>query len=150
MINDFHILLIEDSPTDAQIVGRALREGRIPHRLTLLSDGAEALDYLDRLLMPETPTQLYPSLVLLDLNLPGPDGVQVLARIKGEPALKAIPVIVLTTSQRDEDVWRIYQGGANTYVAKPGDYPSYRRLVDLINEYWQNLAQLPPRRPPGD
>ena len=83
---------------------------------------------------------------MLDLNLPGLDGVQVLTRIKSEPRLRAIPVVVLTTSHREEDVLQTYQAGANTYIQKPAEYPHYRELVSTIKLYWHETALLPPRR----
>ena len=145
----FHILLVEDSPSDVLIIGRALREAGFDHLLTTLADGAAALDHLDQLSDPNCPADRVPDLVLLDLNLPGPDGGQVLARLKSDPILRAIPVVVLTTSGRDEDVWQSYQSGANTYVQKPADYGDYRDLVATFRRYWQQLATRPPRRPPG-
>src|SRR5947209_3944674 len=106
---EFHILLVEDSPADAKIIARALIEAKIRHRLTVLRDGRQALDYLARLQDPETPADDHPDLVLLDLNLPGLDGCQVLSRIKTNPILRPIPVVVLSTSRREEDVLQTYQ-----------------------------------------
>src|SRR4051794_1991735 len=95
---EFHILLVEDSRADATIIARALKESNIPHRLTVLTDGRLALDHLARVLEPDAPADLQPDLVLLDLNLPGLDGCQVLTRIKADPALRALPVVILSTS----------------------------------------------------
>src|SRR5262245_7628274 len=113
---DFHILLIEDSRADAKIIERALREGDISHRLTVIPDGRNALDYLFGLRDQPSLTDQEPDLILLDLNLPGLDGCQVLTQIKSDPYLRIIPVIVLTTSHRDEDILQTYQAGANTYI----------------------------------
>src|SRR3954470_20121439 len=111
---EFHILLIEDSPTDAKIIERALREANIEHRLTVFPEGRQALDYLLALEAAESPEALEPDLILLDLNLPGIDGCQVLTEIKSHPFLRSLPVAILTTSRREEDVLQTYQAGANT------------------------------------
>jgi two-component system, chemotaxis family, response regulator Rcp1 len=145
---DFHILLVEDSRADAKIIERALSEGKVEHRLTVLRDGQQALDYLVRLQDPEAPEELEPDLILLDLNLPGIDGCQVLTRIKNDPFLRTIPVVVLTTSRRDEDVIQTYQAGANTYIQKPAEYPRYRDLVLTLRQYWHDTALRPPHNRP--
>jgi CheY-like chemotaxis protein len=138
--SDFHILLIEDSRADAKIIERALREGKILHRLTVIPDGRNALDYLFGLRDDPGQTDREPDLILLDLNLPGLDGCQVLTQIKGDPYLRTIPVIVLTTSHRDEDVLQTYEAGANTYIAKPAEYARYRELVATLRAYWVDTA----------
>jgi CheY-like chemotaxis protein len=147
MPNDFHILLVDDSRADAKIIERALNEGNITHRLTVIPDGQQAIDYLVRLSEPDTAEDAAPDLILLDLNLPGLDGCQVLTRIKADPALKTIPVVVLTTSHREEDVLQTYRAGANTYIPKPDEYPRYRDLVATLHGYWQGTALRAPRRP---
>ena len=146
MQREFHILLIEDSRTDVKIIERALREENVEHRLTVIPDGRQALDYLLRLQDPDSPEGAYPDLILLDLNLPGLDGCQVLTRIKNDPDLRPIPVVVLTTSPREEDVLQTYQAGANTYIQKPSEYPRYRDLMLTLRQYWRETALLPPRR----
>lgn len=146
MPSEFHILLVEDSRADVKIIERALREGNIEHRLTVIPDGQQAVDYLLRLQSPGCPEEAEPDLILLDLNLPGLDGYQVLTRIKNDPALRAIPVVVLTTSHREEDVLQTYQAGANTYITKPSEYPRYRDLVATLRQYWRETALLPPRK----
>jgi chemotaxis family two-component system response regulator Rcp1 len=147
MAVDFHILLVDDSPSDALIIERALKEGGINHRLTVLQDGHSALEYLARLKDPDSPIELEPDLVLLDLNLPGPDGCQVLTAIKSDVELRMIPVVILTTSGRDEDVQQTYLAGANTFIRKPDEYPRYRDLVATLRQYWQETALRPRRRP---
>jgi chemotaxis family two-component system response regulator Rcp1 len=156
-LSEFHILLIEDSRADAKIIERALREGEIAHRLTVIPDGRNALDYLFSLSQEPVSTGREPDLILLDLNLPGIDGCQVLTQIKGDPYLRIIPVIVLTTSQREEDILQTYQAGANTYIPKPAEYDRYRELVATLHDYWVGTALKVPRssirRPipgPGD
>ena len=126
---DFHILLIDDSPADAKIIERALLEANIQHRLTVIQDGRQALEYLIGLQDRRPRHDLEPDLILLDLNLPGIDGCQVLTEIKNDPYLRSLPVVILTTSRREEDVLQTYQAGANTYIQKPAEYPRYRDLV---------------------
>lgn len=145
MTTDFHILLVEDSRTDVQIIERALREGNVIHRLTVIHDGWQALEYLKRLREPEADDDAEPDLILLDLNLPGLDGCEVLTSIKNDPALRKIPVIILTTSHRDEDVVQTYQAGANTYIQKPSEFPRYLDLVITLRQYWHETALRPPR-----
>jgi len=148
MRHEFHILLIEDSDTDVKIIQRALTEGRIEHRLTIIRNGRHALDYLIALNNPGTHADLEPDLVLLDLNLPGLDGYQLLTRIKSDALLRIIPVVVLSTSARDEDVLQSYQAGANTFIQKPGEYNRYRELVQTLRRYWHETAMRLPRNRP--
>ncbi|MGO9463406.1 MAG: response regulator [Isosphaeraceae bacterium] len=136
----FHILLVEDSRADAKIIERALRESDVTHRLTVIPDGQHALDYLFALRDDEADIDREPDLILLDLNLPGIDGCQVLGRIKSDPYLRMIPVVILTTSNREEDVLQTYMAGANTYISKPAEYPSYRELVATLRTYWVDTA----------
>lgn len=146
---DFHILLVEDSRADVMIIERALHDGNVPHRLTVIHDGRKAIDYLVRLRDVKSDPGLEPDLILLDLNLPGIDGYQVLTQIKNDPLLRIIPVVVLTTSLRDEDVLQTYQAGANTYIQKPSEYPRYRDLVVTLRQYWHETAIRPPRARPS-
>jgi CheY-like chemotaxis protein len=143
---DFHILLIEDSRADAKIIERALRESDVAHRLTVIPDGRNALDYLFSLRDENIPADQEPDLILLDLNLPGIDGCQVLTQIKSDPFLRLIPVVILTTSHREEDVLQTYLAGANTYIPKPAEYPSYRELVATLRHYWVDTALKVPRQ----
>ncbi len=144
-LSEFHILLIEDSRADAKIIERALREGEISHRLTVIPDGRHALDYLFGLRDESAPSGGEPDLILLDLNLPGINGCQVLTQIKSDPYLRIIPVIVLTTSQRDEDILQTYQAGANTYITKPAEFDRYCELVATLHNYWVGTALNVPR-----
>ena len=138
--SDFHILLIEDSRADAKIIDRALKESAIACRLTVILDGQLALDYLFSLRDEPASTDREPDLILLDLNLPGLDGCQVLTRIKSDPYLRIIPVVVLTTSTREEDLLLTYQAGANTYIPKPTEYARYREMVATLRDYWVGTA----------
>lgn len=140
-----HIMLIDDSRADAKIVERALRDGAVPHRLTVFPDGRQALDYLFGLLDEDADHESEPDLILLDLNLPGLDGHEVLGRIKGHQQLRRLPVVVLTTSCRDEDVIRTYQAGANTYIPKPSEYARYCEVISAIRSYWLDTALRVPK-----
>jgi chemotaxis family two-component system response regulator Rcp1 len=137
---EFHILLVEDSRTDAKIIERALRESEVEHRLTVIPDGRLALDYLFDLRDERISPDHQPDLILLDLNLPGLSGCQVLSQIKQDAFLRMIPVVVLTTSHREEDVLQTYMAGANTYIPKPAEYPSYCDLVATLRHYWVDTA----------
>lgn len=143
--SEFHILLIEDSRADAKIIERALKEGNIAHRLTVIPDGRQALEFLFASHGDVRAADLEPDLILLDLNLPGLDGCQVLTRIKQDPCLRMIPVVILTTSNREEDILSTYSAGANTYIPKPTEYPSYRDLVTVLSGYWADTAVKVPR-----
>jgi two-component system, chemotaxis family, response regulator Rcp1 len=137
---ELHILLIEDSRADARIIERALREGAVPHRLTVSPDGQHALRFLFGLLDAQAVPEREPDLILLDLNLPGIDGHQVLTRIKEDPRLRVLPVVVLTTSCREEDVFQTYHAGANTYISKPAEYERYCEVVAALRTYWLDTA----------
>jgi two-component system, chemotaxis family, response regulator Rcp1 len=141
---EFHILLIEDSRADAKIIERALRESDVAHRLTVIPDGRLALDYLNDLRDESDDADHEPDLILLDLNLPGLDGCQVLTQIKSDPFLRMIPVVILTTSHRDEDILQTYQAGANSYIPKPAEYPSYCELIATLHHYWGDTAMKVP------
>ena len=150
MTPDFHILLVEDSRADVKIIERALAERNVVHRLTVLPDGRQALDYVARLTKPEGPPEDFPDLVLLDLNLPGIDGFEVLTQLKSDPTLRAIPVVVLTTSRLEADVLKTYRYGANTYIQKPSEFPRYCDLVATLRSYWQDTAVRWPIDRPQD
>jgi len=138
------ILLVEDNPADVKITQRALRDGRMPVDLPVARDGQEAVEYLLRQ-GPHgaDPQWRKPDLVLLDINLPRLTGFQVLERIRSTPALKATPVVVLTTSRRQEDVQQMYEAGANTYFEKPQDFNRFVEVLQLIQRYWLETALLP-------
>ncbi|MGE5547824.1 MAG: response regulator [Solirubrobacterales bacterium] len=139
----FDILLVEDNPGDARLAQEALKEGRMPSRLKVVVDGVEAMSYLRREgTYAEAPR---PHLVLLDLNLPRMDGRQVLAEMKADSELRRIPVVVLTTSQADQDIMRSYDLHANCYITKPVDLDRFISVVRSIEEYWCSVVTLPPR-----
>jgi two-component system response regulator len=139
------ILLVEDNPADVKITQRALRESGLPVELIVVRDGQEAVDYLLRQgIYAASSDWRSPDLILLDLNLPGMSGRQVLERVRATPALRAVPVVVLTTSRRLEDIQQMYASGANTYIEKPQDFSRFVQALQTIHRYWLDLALLPP------
>lgn len=136
-----HILLVEDNPNDVEITTRAFLKGKIKNRLSVARDGQEALDMLRDLKAKGE----VPGLVLLDLNLPKISGIEVLQKIKTDPETRRIPVIVLTTSTREEDVVRAYDLGVNTFISKPVRFEDFLKVVATIQEYWIFIATLPVR-----
>ncbi|MDA8233134.1 MAG: response regulator [Magnetospirillum sp.] len=139
----FDILLVEDNPGDARLAQEALKEGRFPTRLDVVVDGVEAMSFLRQ--EGEYASARRPHLVLLDLNLPRKDGRQVLKEMKSDPGLCRIPVVVLTTSQAEQDVVHSYELHANCYITKPVDLDRFIDVVQSIEEYWCSIVTLPPR-----
>ncbi len=137
----FHILLVEDSAADVLLTKEALAQSKLLVELHVAEDGVQAMEFL-RHHGPysEAPT---PDLVLLDLNLPLKDGREVLAEVKGDPQLCYIPIVVLTTSQAEEDVLRAYGLHANCYITKPVDFESFVNLVHTIQQFWFSIVTLP-------
>ncbi|MFZ5876697.1 MAG: response regulator [Nitrospirota bacterium] len=139
------ILLVEDNLQDIEITKRAFAKGRVRNDLLVVRDGEEALDYLYRRGKFQDPASSpRPGMILLDLNLPKVGGLEVLQRIKQDDSLKSIPVIVLTVSQREQDVVRSYDLGVNTYIQKPVEFENFMRVVNTVHEYWVLIATLPP------
>ena len=140
-VNAIRILLVEDNPDDVEITRRALKRGRVMNELTVARDGQEALDIL---FAAKNGDGRCPGLILLDLNLPKVDGREVLEKIKADPKLKRIPVVVLTVVTREEDVVRSYDLGVNTFISKPVRFEDFIKVVTMIKEYWLLIATLPP------
>jgi len=137
------LLLVEDSPTDALLMQEALRHAKIPSNVHVVEDGEEALAFLRHDgLYAQAPR---PDLILLDLNLPRKDGREVLAEIKREPALKSIPVVVLTTSRDEQDVLHAYDLHASCYITKPMDFSRFTDIVQSIEHFWFAVVTLPGR-----
>jgi len=132
------ILLVEDNAGDVRLTREALREADVSVELTAVADGEQALAFL----RGDAPR---PDLVLLDLNLPKKNGLEVLEEIKGDPDLRTIPVIMLTTSSSARDIAACYDRGVNCYVVKPLDLDDFTRLVRAIDGFWFEVAVLPPR-----
>lgn len=135
------ILLIEDSPGDVRLTQEVLREGKVRNHLSVVRDGVEALAFLRR----ETPYSEAPrpDLILLDLNLPKQDGREVLAVIKLNEHLRRIPVVVLTTSQAEEDIARAYDLHANCYITKPIALDQFIQVIQSIEDFWLTIVKLP-------
>jgi CheY-like chemotaxis protein len=135
------ILLVEDNPADARLVREALAEHEVPASLHWVTSGEEALNYL----RPQTMdlASKMPDLVLLDLNLPGLNGHEVLAEIKSDPALKRIPVLVLTSSANPSDVLAAYGDHANAYLIKPEEFDAFLNLVSTVRHHWLDAVLLP-------
>jgi CheY-like chemotaxis protein len=135
------ILLVEDSPGDVRLTREALKEGQLQVRLSVVGDGESALAFLHR--QDPYAQAPRPDLVLLDLNLPRMGGHEVLARIKGDAGLRRIPVVMLSSSQAEQDVRASYDLHANCYIAKPVELDQFLRVVRSIEEFWLTVAKLP-------
>jgi CheY-like chemotaxis protein len=142
------ILLVEDNPAEVKIAQRALKESGVAVELIVVRDGQEAVDYLLRQGSHASSTAWRePHLILLDLNLPRLNGREVLERVRATPQLRSVPVIVLTTSSRREDVRAMYAAGANTYIEKPQEFARFVQVLQTIQRYWLDTAVLPPQTP---
>jgi CheY-like chemotaxis protein len=135
------ILLVEDNPDDVTLTQEALDAGKVSNNLSVAWDGVEALQYLNR----EGPyaDAPEPDIILLDLNLPKKDGREVLAEIKSDERLKHIPVVVLTTSQAEQDILKSYRLHASCYVTKPVDFDEFIEIVQSIEDFWFTIVKLP-------
>jgi chemotaxis family two-component system response regulator Rcp1 len=138
---EIEILLVEDNPGDARLTTEALKEAKVRNKLCHIDDGVEALAYLRR--EGKYANAHRPDLILLDLNLPRKDGREVLAEIKVDERLKRIPVVILTTSQAEEDILKAYNLNANCYVSKPVDLDQFIKVVRTINDFWLTIVKLP-------
>jgi two-component system, chemotaxis family, response regulator Rcp1 len=139
-----NILLVEDNPADVRLTEEALKEAaNALTRLHVATDGAQALEFLHR--QGEFAGAPRPDLMLLDLNLPRVDGRQVLAHVKGDPDLRRIPVVVLTTSPSEDDILHAYDQHVNSYIRKPVDLDQFFDVLKAIDGYWLGAVALPPR-----
>jgi chemotaxis family two-component system response regulator Rcp1 len=135
------ILLVEDNPGDVRLTAEALRENKFRNKLNVVGDGVEAMAFLRR--EGKYGDSPRPDLVLLDLNLPKKDGREVLAEIKADEDLKRIPVVILTTSKAEEDIFKTYDHHANCYVTKPVELEQFIKVVKTIQEFWLTIVTLP-------
>jgi two-component system response regulator len=140
---EISVLLVEDDPGDVMLVREAFAADKVGNTLSVVSDGVEAMRFVRA--EGEYADVERPDLVLLDLNLPRKSGAEVLAEIKSDPHLSTIPVVVLTTSQAEEDVLRSYEMHANAYVTKPVDFDRFGEIVRQIDEFFVGIVRLPPR-----
>lgn len=136
--NSVEILLVEDSPADVELAMRALKKHNLANRLHVARDGAEAIEFL----FGPNAGQV-PKMVLLDLKLPKVDGLEVLRRIKSDPATRRIPVVVMTSSREERDIVESYELGVNSYIVKPVDFDQFVRAVAELGLYWLVLNQSP-------
>ena len=135
------ILLVEDSPGDVRLTIEALADAKITNKISVASDGIEALEFLRREGQFKNVTR--PSLILLDLNMPRMDGREFLEIIKNDDDFLTIPVVVLTTSQADSDILKSYNLRANCYITKPVDLDQFLAVVQSIQEFWLSIVKLP-------
>lgn len=136
------ILMIEDDPADVELTREAFKDSKILLQFNVVDDGVKALEYLTR--KGPYAKAVRPDLILLDLNLPRMDGREVLSEIKKDASLKLIPVVVLTTSSADADIFKSYGLGANCYVTKPIGLEQFLQVVRSIEEFWLTIVRLPP------
>lgn len=136
------ILMVEDNPGDVRLTIEALNGAKVRNRINVVQDGVEALAYLHR--KGQYANAPFPDLILLDLNLPKKDGREVLAEIKGDKHLHRIPVVILTSSQAEQDILKAYDLNANAYVTKPVDLEQFITVVKSIEDFWLEIVKLPP------
>jgi two-component system, chemotaxis family, response regulator Rcp1 len=140
-VKEVEILLVEDNPGDVRLTMEALQDGKMQNHLNVVGDGEEALAFLRRQgKHAEAPC---PDLILLDLNLPKKDGREVLVEIKKEEELRRIPVVVLTTSTAEKDIFETYDLHANCYINKPIDFDQFITVVRSIEDFWFSIVKLP-------
>jgi CheY-like chemotaxis protein len=138
------ILLADDDADDRMMAGEALAESRLANDLRLVEDGEELMDYLHRRGRYSDPADApRPGLILLDLNMPRKDGREALMEIKQDPELRKIPVVVLTTSQAEEDIYRTYDLGVNSFITKPVMFESLVNVMRTLGKYWFEIVELP-------
>lgn len=135
------ILLVEDNPGDVRLTRESLQEDKLWNNLSVVKDGVAAMEYLR--FEGEFAGVTRPDLILLDLNLPRKNGLEVLREIKSDTALRRIPVVVLTTSKAEEDVIKTYDSHANCYITKPVDLEQFIKVVRSIERFWLSIVELP-------
>lgn len=138
------ILMADDDEDDCMLAREALAESRLPNDLHFVQDGEELMDYLYRRgQYAQKSSSPRPALILLDLNMPKKDGREALREIKTDPNLRQIPVVVLTTSKSEEDIYRTYDLGANSFITKPVTFASLVEVMKTIEKYWFEIVELP-------
>lgn len=143
-MNPIEILLVEDNPADLKMTLHALRSGNVANHIQVARDGAEALEFIfcEGAFLARNINDR-PKVILLDLKLPKVDGLEVLARVKGDPRTKNIPVVIMTSSNEQSDVARSYDLGVNSYIVKPVNFESFAKAVQELGMYWMLLNQPP-------
>jgi len=143
------ILMADDDDDDRRLTREALLEGRLANDLRFVENGEELMDYLRRQGAYSGTDAPRPGLILLDLNMPRKDGRTVLKEIKSDPELRQIPVVVLTTSQADEDIYKSYDLGVNSYIVKPVTFEALVDILQTLEKYWFEIVELPPNHTLG-
>lgn len=138
------ILIVDDSPRDTELALDALAEYHVANEVVALRDGAEALDYVFRRGAFQERTGGEPAVILLDLKMPKVDGLEVLRVVKSDPALRRIPVVIMTSSREEQDLVRSYELGVNAYVVKPLDFRQFTEAMRLVGAFWVVLNEAPP------
>lgn len=145
-MNSRMILLIEDNPRDEKLTLRAFAKNNISNEIVVARDGVEAVDYLFGTGIHEgRDTSVLPQVILLDLKLPKLNGLDVLRKIRSDPRMQILPVVILTSSDEEQDLWESYRLGANSYIRKPVDFEQFVEAVRQLGLYWLVLNQLPHR-----
>jgi CheY-like chemotaxis protein len=144
-MNPIHsVLLVEDNPNDVELTLSALKDARLANEVVVTHDGEEALEYLMRRGRYKGRTNPNPAVILLDLKMPKVDGHEVLRQIRGDPYLRLIPVVVLTSSREEKDLYSSYDKGANSYVVKPVDFEEFISAIGKLGVFWAVLNEPPP------
>ncbi len=141
-VGPINILLAEDNPADVRLTAEALEDGKVLHHLHSVNDGVEALTFLRR--EGKYASAPRPDLILLDLNMPRKDGREVLQDIKNDTLLRSIPIVVMTSSEAEQDIVEAYELHANCYVTKPVGLEEFIKVVQSVNEFWLTVVKLPP------
>ncbi|MDO4245591.1 MAG: response regulator [Deinococcus sp.] len=142
--NIVEILLVEDSEPDILLTEEAFSEARVRNRLHVVRDGEEALQFLRR--EGDYAAAPRPDVILMDINMPRKNGLEVLEEVKADPSLRSIPVLILTTSQAEDDVQRSYSGHASGYVVKPVGFENFLQAIRAFEDFWLTFVRFPPRR----
>jgi CheY-like chemotaxis protein len=146
MVNLKTIVLVEDNPNDVELTLEALAYNNLANQVVVVNDGVEALEYLRFEGKYKNRKEGNPAVVLLDIKMPRMDGIEVLRIIRSEPALKKLPVVILTSSREEQDLITTYELGVNAYVVKPVDFKQFLNAVKEIGVFWAILNELPPER----
>lgn len=141
MTREIHILLIEDNEGDIVLTLEALKEARVNNTIDVVRDGEQAMQYLNK--EGEFRNSVTPDLILLDINLPKIDGKEVLSNIKKDEILRIIPVVMLTTSDSEKDIFESYNNHANCYITKPVGFQSFIEVIHTLKDFWISIVQLP-------
>ncbi len=138
---EIHILLVEDNEGDVVLTLEALKEAKLKNKISVVRDGEEAMEFLYK--KGRYLNEDIPQLILLDINLPKMDGKEVLLKIKTDPDLKKIPVVILTTSSSEKDILEAYNNYANCYITKPVDLDKFIDVIHTVEDFWISIVQLP-------